>query len=774
MKRLTQNMLNSRLRKVKYIYILYVYIYILYIYIYNVDKSTEAMSHISLFRKNRSQNCSHFHKNRNNFCYSCNVFLCLECYQFHILKQTHISGSKFKINKFSQDQLLNLEEQLGNIKKIEDNFSVYELKRSKCNEAKLTINNYISTQLENINSCNLGLINERSTEKGIKLQRKLLKKRKENENLILENREENRLLAIKILNEKKFQSFGVEAEHEQVIEDSKRHTLFKEVERVENIIVKRKKRKYWTDIICTIIPIALGLTLLSLLFMIALYSFKIEDNQDINEKNKSKLDEKKETYTNIGYQSTIIDKNLTNLVQSKKIMEDSIDIQKIYNLGKSSEIISRKQQIQLFIEYISELKAQIEKLKIAHSSTNSILSETVDLQGRKINRKSNYSELVVISFAQSILNHTKDEAENILASVDSLHSNLLKIADVAKYWIILKHIGGTFLILSGKVLHGISILWVEKQEIIGHIPIRLVQRHILVHNTIIITIELGDQYFLNLFNFLITKTILGEKLFYLTKNQMDINKVEMISSIYITESKYESKYIEYNMINSKVERSVILSEPPIVHGLLICQQLPQIIVQPKTDELKAISKETGLITVNYELHKLQTPHLVFYFLEFPNKQLGVIEIGKPNSMEYKILNLYDQKTGKYIERVEIKSIKLDNIIRIIPLSLDGNIFIVFISYKVRIINLDTRTEIWQSDGMHDNLGIALVLDENNIIFTDFGNIYQVNLKDNSLRLLFVLNKYEAKKFNYLVPVYQITTISSISFPPSSPFTLKQI
>ena len=237
------------------------------------------MSHISLFRKNRSQSCSHFHKNRNNFCYSCRVLLCSECYQFHILKQTHISGNEFKINKFTQDQILNLEEKLRKIEKIEVNFSEYELKRSKCNEAKVITHNYLSTKLENINSSKLGLINERSTEKGIKLQRKLLKKRKESENLIIENREErNRLLAIilfKILNEKKFQSFRVEAESELIIQDAKRQKLLKKLEIMENIVIEGKKNKHWTDIICTIIPIVLGLVLLSMLFMIALYSFKI-------------------------------------------------------------------------------------------------------------------------------------------------------------------------------------------------------------------------------------------------------------------------------------------------------------------------------------------------------------------------------------------------------------------------------------------------------------------------------------------------------------------
>ena len=272
------------------------------------------------------------------------------------------------------------------------------------------------------------------------------------------------------------------------------------------------------------------------------------------------------------------------------------------------------------------------------------------------------------------MNYTYKETENILESTDTLHSNLLKITHLGKYWIILKHIGGTFVILSGKQLHGISILWVEKQEIIGHIPILLVNEHTLVLNTIIFTVEQGDVYFLNLFNFLIINSIKDESFLYLTKNQMDINKVEMLSIM-----SNESTCIEYNLINSKVEKSVSLLEPPIIYSHLICQQLPQIIVRTK-EGLVAISKETGLITVKYELDEYHADK-VFSLIEFPNSQLGVVEI----KYIYKILNLYDQKTGNYIEAVNINSNFLKYTVNILPLSLDGNLFIIYGSYHIQII-----------------------------------------------------------------------------------------
>ena len=86
---------------------------------------------------------------------------------------------------------------------------------------------------------------------------------------------------------------------------------------------------------------------------------------------------KKRTITNIGYQSAIINKNLINLVQNKKSMEDKLATQKTCNLGKSSEITSRNQQIPLFIEHIFELRAQIEKLPLTYSSSNNKKSQTL-------------------------------------------------------------------------------------------------------------------------------------------------------------------------------------------------------------------------------------------------------------------------------------------------------------------------------------------------------------------------------------------------------------
>ena len=76
--------------------------------------------------------------------------------------------------------------------------------------------------------------------------------------------------------------------------------------------------------------------------------------------------------------------------------------------------------------------------------------------------------------------------------------------------------------------------------------------------------------------------------------------------------------------------------------------------------------------------------------------------------------------------------------------------------------------------MYYDLGMAHALDENTIIFSELGNIYKINLKNNSQDILFVLSKYEAKEFNYYAHMYRITAISSIYFPPSSSFTVKQI
>ena len=204
----------------------------------NVDKTLYRRKHLKSLTK--VPTCKHLQKTRENYCYSCNLYFCNECFLSHIDLPRHISGSKQKIQTIIQNELNVLIENEGKLGECALFAEVCESKIPESEERKIYIDKYIKSESEEINSRKLGAITRESAREGKHLQKELKHIGKEYKRLLQDLKQgvidARGMLAIRLIDEEKFQFYAPQGSEESEISELQRETLLNQLELLKAIL----------------------------------------------------------------------------------------------------------------------------------------------------------------------------------------------------------------------------------------------------------------------------------------------------------------------------------------------------------------------------------------------------------------------------------------------------------------------------------------------------------------------------------------------------------
>ena len=228
---------------------------------------------------NKLKNCCHLQKIRENYCHSCHLYLCTECFLAHINYQNHISGNKQELQAIIQNELLIVTQKEAKLEEFILFTNMHKLKIPENKDKKEYIEKYTKSESDNINSNKLGAINRGSAKEGKYLLKELKHIGREYKRLLhdIEQRVGNNqgMLAIRVIDEEKFQFYSPEGCPEPKISDLLREEIFNQLELLENTLtLENINTTSNIDQIFKFILILFGIIFSILSILLIIYSYK--------------------------------------------------------------------------------------------------------------------------------------------------------------------------------------------------------------------------------------------------------------------------------------------------------------------------------------------------------------------------------------------------------------------------------------------------------------------------------------------------------------------
>ena len=706
-----------------------------------------------------------------NYCYSCNMQLCNKCFQAHINIQQHITRNKKELQSIIQNELKLLTQNEGTIEEFGIYHDLYESKITNSEEKKEYIDFYTKLGLKDIDSVKLGLISRKSLEEGKNLQKELKNVGREYQELLSDVEQgvvdTDGMLAIRIIDEERYQYYSLTSCEEVTITDEQREEFLNHLNEVENCLLIENEEETGStskiDQIFKIIFILLGIILSSLIISLIIYSILRANTQDDLEDHQFKLKIKAKFYNSRIYEGNILDKNMTLLMERNNYQRKDLEFIKLNISRRREQLALKKEEIISIKSNISKITPNIKSLLQSKILSNKEYSKTLQLQDNtKINNKFSFALIrnmwiILTNSAQPPLEHS--------------HKFLLKYSKLIRYWTAYNYIGGTFIIISGIRLNGISIIWYEVQLIIEYIlwdDINIGLHQLIENGELLVVGSFPSTlYYFNMSNCL----IIHEKALFpfnyiwlLDYNPSNPSNIEVLVS-----GEEQPYFMKYNYKTSLISNNITLDFHDRINEVFKASQLPKFIIA-RSSNIFGYSSETGLELQEYNHNNglyLYSSHMI----ELSNNKLGYIAISE--------LIILDLDTLTFVEVFETNT--GDNIFyTAFRLSPDRNIFFTMTSSNgdYSIIQFDTRTVIWSGELKYyeSRIRAATQVQENIFIYADSNCMLWIIDVQNNLHLLFNdIGKYEKEEFNYYPKLNSyIKTISVIERDRSSTYTIDQI
>ena len=506
----------------------------------------------------KSEYCKHKQEIMENYCYSCNMQLCNNCFQAHINIQQHITRNKQELQAIIQNELKLLTQNEETIEKFGIYHDLYVSKITSSEEEKEYIEFYTKLGLKDIDSVKLGLISRRSLEEGKDLQKELNNIAREYQELLSDVEQgvldTYGMLAIRILDEERYQYYAVTSNEEVKITDEQREEFLNSMNEIEHDFIDNKgetERTANIDKIFKIIFILFGIILSSLIISLVIYSILKANTQYNLEDHQFKLKVKAKFYNSRIYEGNILDKNTTLLMERNNYQRKDLEFIKLNISRRREQLALKKEEIISIESNISKITPNIKSLLHYKILSNKEYSKTLQLQDNtKINNKFSFALIrnmwiILTNSAQPPLEYS--------------HEDLLKYSKLIRYWTAYNYIGGTFIIISGLRLHGISILWYDAQILFEHIPWNNnnIVLHQLIENGEILVTELlfpNSLYYFNMSNcIIIHEKPLVDRIILFDYNSSHPGKLEII-----TFGKENSQFMKYDYKTSSFSNIITL------------------------------------------------------------------------------------------------------------------------------------------------------------------------------------------------------------------------
>ena len=709
--------------------------------------------------------CKHLQKTRENYCYSCNLYFCNECFISHIDLTRHISGNKQEIQRIIQNEQQIVTQNDDKLEEYALFVEVHKAKVSQREESKSYIDKFTKSESEEINSRKLGVITRESAKEGKRLQKELKHIDREYKRLLhdLEQRvvDVKGMFAIRVIDEEKFQFYTPEGSQEPKITELQREALLNQLELLEsNLILEKKEEcKQNKSYVFDTIFIIFGILLSILLILLIVYLFEGKEAKDNYGNQKSKLKGKEKVYDERIYESNNLNSNIGLLLSEKNSKVGQLMLAKANNTDRTENITQKEEEVIFTKENIANNILNIKSLKQAKSMSNTKYSETELLLDSTKNDIISYSNLIVRIWI-SLKNYSS-------SLVEYSHKDLLEYSNLIRYWAVYNYIGGTFIIISGTDFHGISIIWYEAKLVIGHIlwmdSSNKVYLHQIIENDRVLAFylyESGFLYSINMSNLvLINSGNYIQGFIWMGYNPIRPSKLEIII---ITEI-HKDQLRDYDYKTSLFSNNKTLENlNEGITALFKSVQLPKFVMFVSTN-IVGYSSDTGSI-----LQKYNRGYQIYKLIELANNRFGYLK----NQGFY----IQDLATLDFIEKFQTNN-GIYLFYQIFPLSPDRNIFLA-LSTNLLIIRFDTKSVIWKGNIQTylADLTSANQIKENIFLYSDTtGKIWIIDL-NKDLHLLFLdLVRYEIENFNYYSVKPKIKTMSTVERANlSMSYTISQI
>ena len=712
--------------------------------------------------------CKHLQKTRENYCYSCNLYFCNECFISHIYLTRHISGNKQDIQRIIQNEQQIVTQNDDKLEEYALFVEVHKAKVSQREESKSYIDKFTKSESEEINSRKLGVITRESTKEGKRLQKELKHIDREYKRFLhdLEQRvvDDQGMFAIRVIDEKKFQFYTPEGSQEPKITELQRETLLNQLELLESKLVPEKGNiTSNTDQIFKVIFALFGLILTILSITLIIYSYEGDKTLKIYESQKIKQKERSSLYHSRVYEANILEGNITLFIKQKNYKLNYLVTLSSNNTVKRKKLTLKKKEIILRKENIATIPANIETLKNNKSLTCKKYLEILQIENNTA-QTNKFSFDLLVNLWVILMNYTPTVTKYS-------QEDLIKYSELIRYWTAYNHIGGTFIIVSGPGLHGISIIWYETKLVIEHInlPTQLTYFDQLIQliqngDVLVTNLFVSSLYYVNMSNCLIIHSKeLFETIWLFDYDLVNPNTIE----IFTTEDN-NSHFMHYDYKTSLFTKNITLKHSSWISVVLKPRQLPKFILA-FLNKIRGYSIETGLKLQEYStlLNEWTTS-----LIELPNNQLGYIS--------HTSLNILDLDTLTFIEKFELNT--GDHIfIKLFSLTPDGNILLARKNGEqdYLIFNFDTRTILWEGklQTYFVKITAAIQVIDNIFIYSDSKSKLWVIDIDNNLHLPFIdIRQYEENEFNFSPTFINafINIISVVERGRSAAYTINQI
>ena len=241
---------------------------------------------------------------------------------------------------------------------------------------------------------------------------------------------------------------------------------------------KKEAGKHNHSNIFNAIFIIFGIVLSILLILLIVNFYEGKETKDNYANQNSKLKRKTIFYNERKYESHNLSTIIGGILTDKKSKLHDLKFRQSNNIGKSGSITQKEEETIFIKQNMAKSLLNINSLKQAKSMSNTKYSETQLLLDYTKNNIISSSNLLVKgwitlrNYSSSILEYS--------------HEDLLEYSSLVRYWAIYNCVRGTFLIISGANLRGISIIWYEAKLVIGKIlwvdSTKTVSLHQLIEN----------------------------------------------------------------------------------------------------------------------------------------------------------------------------------------------------------------------------------------------------------------------------------------------------
>ena len=572
------------------------------------------------------------------------------------------------------------------------------------------------------------------------------------------------MLAIRVIDEEKFQFYAPEGCPEPKISDLLREEIFNQLELLENTLtLENTNTTSNIDQIFKFIFILFGIIFSILSILLIIYSYKGAKILDDHDSQTYKLKERSNNYHSRAYEKNILDENIILLIEDRNSIINYIETEKLNSLGKSVKLALKKEKIIFSKKNISTILTNIDILKI-----NKILSRNKHLKILQLQDSRSKSNKLSFDLLVTMGLILREYSLNV---TDYSQEDLFTYSKLIRYWTIYNYIGGTFLIISGTHLHGISIIWYEAKLIVEHISLsnQYIPFHQLIQNGEVLVTNVFKYtiYYFNMSNCLIIhEKILFGTIFLIDYNPLNPSQLEIFAS-----DENNSQFMHYDYKTSEFTNNltVTVKYNKLISQVLKSKQLPKLIIR-RVEILTGYSIETGLKLQEYDTSSIYL-HFSSSLTEFPNNKLGYIS-------SFSSLIILDLDNLTFIEDYA-KNIGGDqySFRKIYPLSPDRNIFLATNSEKYWIIKFDTKTILWEGNQQSYHVLITTVTQVmgNIFMYSDSNSKLWIIDIDNNFHSLFIdIEQYEKEEFNYYYYNSYISSISVIERDSSPTYTLNQI